>query len=85
MQINLVVEGLRFMILGMSSVFAFLIVLIFVLKFQSKLLAILGLNQPTFSTTPSLEKSVQLSDDTNVNSEVIAAISIAVDKFRSQK
>ena len=38
MEINLVTEGLKFMVLGMGVVFSFLIILIFVLKAQGALL-----------------------------------------------
>jgi len=38
MEINLVTEALKFMILGMGVVFSFLIIMIFVLKAQAALL-----------------------------------------------
>lgn len=38
MELNLVVEGLKFMVLGMVTVFLFLILMVIVLNFQSKLL-----------------------------------------------
>ena len=39
MEVNLISEALKFMVLGMGIVFAFLIILIFVLKAQAKLLS----------------------------------------------
>lgn len=38
-EVNLVVESLKFMVLGMGIVFIFLIVMIFALKLQAKLIA----------------------------------------------
>ncbi len=38
MEVNLISEALKFMVLGMGIVFSFLIILIFVLKAQAKLL-----------------------------------------------
>lgn len=37
METNLVIEGLKFMVLGMGIVFTFLIFLVYVLKLQAKL------------------------------------------------
>ncbi|MGG7048879.1 MULTISPECIES: OadG family protein [unclassified Campylobacter] len=37
--VNLVAEGFRFMVLGMGGVFSFLLLMIFVLKIQSKVFA----------------------------------------------
>ncbi|NQY21716.1 MAG: OadG family protein [Campylobacteraceae bacterium] len=39
MEINYISEALKFMVLGMGIVFSFLIILIFVLKAQAKLLS----------------------------------------------
>lgn len=38
MEVNLISEALKFMVLGMGIVFSFLIILIFVLKAQAKIL-----------------------------------------------
>ena len=37
MEVNLVVEGLKFMVLGMSIVFLFLVLMIFVMNVMSKI------------------------------------------------
>ncbi|BCX79092.1 OadG family protein [Campylobacter sp. 19-13652] len=83
MEINLVVEGLRFMILGMSSVFIFLSVMIFVLKLQGRILSSLGFNQ-TLHQPP--KPTPQANPNQNqIDNDTIAAISVAINKFRSQK
>ncbi|MDD2384834.1 MAG: OadG family protein [Sulfurospirillaceae bacterium] len=38
MEINLIAEGFKFMVLGMSTVFMFLILLVFILNIQAKVL-----------------------------------------------
>jgi len=38
MEVNLVVEGLKFMVLGMSIVFLFLVLLIFAMNVMSKII-----------------------------------------------
>ncbi len=37
-EVNLVFEGVKFMVLGMGTVFAFLIILIFAMNFQAKII-----------------------------------------------
>lgn len=39
MEVNIITEALKFMVLGMGVVFSFLIILIFVLKAQKELLS----------------------------------------------
>lgn len=38
MEANLVVEGLKFMVLGMGTVFLFLVILIFMMNLQAKII-----------------------------------------------
>ena len=37
-EVNLVFEGMKFMLLGMGTVFTFLVVLIFIMNFQTKII-----------------------------------------------
>lgn len=78
MEINLVFEGLRFMVLGMSSVFGFLIVLVLILKLQASLLGLISPKSPSPKAIPSPKAS---QDD----SELAAVIAIAINKFKEQK
>ncbi len=38
MEINFIAEALKFLVLGMSTVFSFLVLLVFILKIQAKVL-----------------------------------------------
>jgi len=71
MEIDLVGEGLKFMVLGMAIVFIFLIVLVQVVKLQAFLIA---------KFFP--EKPVEVAN-TN-NAEHVAAIIAAVTEFRKK-
>jgi len=83
MEVNLVSEGLKFMVLGMTTVFLFLLLLIWVLKVQAKLVQKFfpqksaslgaGVASKVASTTASGK------DD---DAEVIAAITAAITDFR---
>ena len=86
MEVNLVSEGLKFMVLGMTTVFLFLLLLIWVLKVQAKLV------QKFFPTetgsgvgaaavgAASAASSVGKNDD----AEVIAAITAAITDHRKK-
>jgi oxaloacetate decarboxylase gamma subunit len=74
MEVNLVTEGLKFMIIGMSVVFGFLTMLVFVLKIQAKVLNTLFPPKPV----EIVKKKVIQNDD-----KVIAAIALAVTKYKN--
>ncbi len=83
MEINLIAESIKFMFLGMGVVFAFLTIMIFVLKAQGAILT---------KFFPQEEKKVNVipqsnSVNTNTNTEAakIAAIVAAVQHHKNLK
>lgn len=70
MEINLVAETVKFLILGMSTVFAFLIVLVCVMYAQGK---IISKYFPHSKETHDAQKTPQQSD----NKAIVAAIATA--------
>lgn len=74
MDTNLVVEGLKFMALGMGTVFSFLIIMIAVMNAMS---AIIHKFFP--EPQPSIETH---QTDTQDNKKIIAAISAAITHHR---
>lgn len=75
MQIDLVAEGLKFMVLGMSTVFLFLILMVYVLKLQSFIV-----NKYFVK-----EKQQQIKQSGEViNPSIVAAISIAIKQFQKR-
>lgn len=76
MGINLVAEGFSFMVLGMTSVFLFLIIMVMVLKIQGFLLELFFKNEEELKPA-----CPQKTDD----SEIIAVISSAIFKFKCSK
>lgn len=79
MEINLIAEALKFMVLGMSVVFIFLIILIQVIKWQA---AIIGKYFPDSVPVKSPTPTVKNSDDEQAR---VAAVIAAVTEFRKNK
>ena len=79
MEVNVIYEALKFMMLGMGVVFSFLVILIFVLKGQK---SILTKYFPEAEKKPA--KKVQPNVATN-NSAKIAAITAAVQHHKNLK
>jgi len=80
---NLIVEGLKFMVLGMTTVFLFLMLMILVMKIVSK---IVNRYFPQKKLAPIHIKKVnptlsQTSDD----DAIVAAITASIQQFRKQK
>ena len=74
MDVNLLLESLKFMVLGMTVVFTFLILLIIVVNLQAKVIA---------KFFP--EKPVEASGTAGTNdAHHVAAIVAAVSEFRKQ-
>ncbi len=71
-EVNLITESLKFMVLGMSVVFAFLTILVVVVNIQAKLIA---------KYFPEKTPEVPLSSD---ESKHVAAIIAAVTEFRKK-
>lgn len=79
MEANLIVEALKFMMLGMGVVFSFLAILIFVLKAQS---ALITKYFPEKGKTTTLKPQ---NSSANNQSEKIAAIVAAVQHHKNLK
>lgn len=73
--VNLISESLKFMILGMTVVFAFLITLVLVVKLQAKIIS---------KYFPDVVPKVPASSDQDDESRRIAAIIAAVSEFRKK-
>ncbi len=80
MDINLVAEGLKFMVLGMVTVFLFLILMVVVLKIQSTLITRYFPVAQTSNTNSSTTTSAQANDTT-----LVAVITAAITQFRNNK
>ncbi len=75
METNLVMEGFKFMALGMGTVFMFLIVLIFMMNLMSIIIH-------RFFPEPMLKEEVLASSVPQDNKKVIAAITAAISHHR---
>ena len=74
MDTNLVVEGLKFMALGMATVFSFLIILILVMNAMSAIVR---------KFFPEPQPNVKASQaETKDNKKIIAAISAAITHYK---
>ncbi len=83
MEVNLVTESFKFMILGMSVVFLFLILMIFVLKLLTAIIQRYFAKPITpTSTAPSALVSTKESNQVADDQAVIAAITAAISEFR---
>jgi len=78
MEINLVAEGLKFMVLGMLIVFAFLAILVQVMKLQAKIIGKFFKEEAPVVATPT-------TNDSEEESRRVAAIIAAVTDFRNNK
>ncbi|RUM76902.1 MAG: Na+-transporting oxaloacetate decarboxylase subunit gamma [Sulfurovum sp.] len=77
MEIDLVTEGLKFMVLGMAIVFVFLFVLVQVIKLQAKII-----NKFFPEKAPKVDVNNSIK---NENEEHVAAIIAAVTEFRKNQ
>jgi len=77
METNLVIEGFKFMGLGMGTVFLFLVVMIFSMNIMSKVLHMF-FPEPEVNAAPSTTSSAAPQD----NKKVIAAITAAIKHHR---
>ena len=82
--VNLVVEALKFMALGMGVVFLFLIIMVFVLKLQAKLIAKYFPEKPK-EETPSQWKPQSVKSSTTDDKDTVAAITAAIMHYNNQK
>ncbi|MEA3315219.1 MAG: OadG family transporter subunit [Campylobacterota bacterium] len=73
-EVNLVVESLKFMILGMGIVFTFLTVMIFALKLQAKLIAKFFPEEVTKDISSTWKPQVKQEDEKDTIAAITAAI-----------
>ena len=74
-EVNLIVESLKFMFLGMTVVFTFLFLLVLVVNIQAKLIAKFFPEETPTTPTPSNQAD---------ESQKVAAIIAAVTEFRNK-
>ena len=74
MEVYLVGEALKFMALGMSIVFIFLVIMIFALKAQAVLIAKYLVEEEKLSSAPTKKSQAKTADNKNVVAAITAAI-----------
>jgi len=79
MEINLVGEGLKFMVLGMIIVLLFLVVLVQIMKLQAKII-----NKYFPEKSPEAPVSKGTADNAAQEAHHVAAIVAAVAEFRKK-
>ena len=80
--VNLVLESLKFMVLGMGVVFIFLIIMVFALKFQAKLIAKYF---PLGEKVKGSQWKPQTESNQAQEKQTVAAITAAIIHFNKQK
>jgi len=81
-EVNLVQEALKFMVLGMTVVISFLVIMIFVLKLQTKIIAKYFPEKPK---EVSEWKPQTVQSSSTDDKDVTAAITAAIMHFNKQK
>ncbi len=80
--VNLVVEGLKFMVLGMTTVYLFLLLMIFVLTVISK---IVHKYFPPKKLSPAyIKREKSVKPKSSEDEAVIAAIVASIQQFKKQ-
>ena len=87
MEINLVAEAIKFMFLGMGVVFAFLTIMIFVLKAQGAILTRFFPQKERIVNVPPKSNNVSVNTNVTTNTEAakIAAVIAAVQHHTNLK
>jgi oxaloacetate decarboxylase gamma subunit len=80
---ELLLEGLRLMVIGMGIVFAFLLLLVFVLRLMSKMALRVAPEAPVSSLRPAGMAQEQPPPESN--SELVAVISAAIARYRNNR
>ncbi|MDD3323689.1 MAG: OadG family protein [Sulfurospirillaceae bacterium] len=81
MEINLIAESLKFMVLGMSTVFSFLILMVLVLNLQAKVLNKFFSQKVKVVGIETQAKKLSKND----NNALVAAISSAIEVYKKSK
>ncbi len=82
MELNLIEEGLKFLVLGMTTVYLFLYLMVIVLKLESKIVKKYFSNpvqKPQKATVPDRSNKVSDNED-----EVVAAVMAAIIEHRKK-
>jgi len=80
MEVSLVAEAAKFMVLGMSVVFGFLVVMVFALELQAKIITTF------FPEKPQAEPAKPSATKNGSNDKkLIAAITAAIQMYRKDK
>lgn len=83
METNLIMEGFKFMVLGMTTVYLFLMLMILVMKIVSK---IVNRYFPPKTLKPiSIRKANLSKPQQNNDDAIVAAITASIQQFRKQK
>lgn len=85
MEINLVLEGLKFMVLGMVTVFLFLILMVIVLHFQAKILNKFFPQKANPAPSRKTSSVTQSSPQGDNKAAVVAAITAAIQTYKNSK
>ena len=80
METNLLTEAVKFMVLGMGIVFMFLVVMVYALKIQAKII-----NKYFPEKEKKIPSKVTTSKKTTENTTKIAAVMAAVQHHKNQK
>ncbi len=85
MEVNLIAESIKFMFLGMGVVFAFLTIMIFILKAQGAILTRFFPQKEKVVNVVPQNNSVNTNANTNTETAKIAAIIAAVQHHKNLK
>jgi len=77
MEVNLIFESLKFMVLGMATVFIFLALMIYILKLQAFIIQKFFTNKES-----SKDLSLDVKNVNNDEAEIIAVITAAITDFK---
>lgn len=81
MEVNLIVETFKFLVLGMSTVFMFLILMVFVVQLQSKIILKYFPQKEEPELYPKVSRKANKKDDL----AIIAAIATALKLYKKTK
>jgi oxaloacetate decarboxylase gamma subunit len=82
MELNLISEGLKFMVLGMVTVFLFLILMVVILHFQAK---IINKFFPQKAVSVSNRSTAPQHPSKKDDKALVAAITAAITTFKNSK
>lgn len=82
MELNLISEGLKFMVLGMVTVFLFLILMVIILHFQAKIINKFFPQKAVSTSSRSSNAKTSIKKD---DKALVAAITAAITTFKNSK